>query len=163
MAKPRGKHHQPNPAQRRGLLAKVHVAKKQLGMADDDYRVMLEARFGVRSSADLTIGQLERLISLFEKGGWQAPERHATGADNRATEAQIARIKVLWGLFARKSDWAAFEAWLRRYWKRDRVEWLTRQEASKVIATLGRMNAKQGLDRFVAAAEKIIRPEAPDA
>ncbi len=163
MAKPRGKHHQPNPAQRRGLLAKVHVAKKQLGMADEVYRDMLEAQFGTRTSADLTIGQLERLIGLFERGGWQAPERHASGADNRATEPQIALIKVRWAEFARHPDWSAFERWLRRYWKRDRVEWLTREEASKVIATLDRMIAKQDLASFAAELAEAAQPEAPGA
>lgn len=61
-------------AWRRGLLAKVHIGKKALGMADGDYRAVLDARYGVGSAGDLTLRQLDDLVSYFEKQGVEYPE-----------------------------------------------------------------------------------------
>lgn len=57
-------------SQRRGLLAKVHIAIKELGLDDNAYRVLLAQAFGVKSSKDLRLIELERLISHFESCGW---------------------------------------------------------------------------------------------
>ncbi len=56
--------------QRRGLLAKVHIAKKDLGLRQDEYEMIL-ASFKVGSAAELTIPQLERLIRYLRKLGWR--------------------------------------------------------------------------------------------
>lgn len=60
---------------RKGLLAKVHIAKKQLGLRDEDWRAILEARFEVDSSARLSLGQLENLVSYLERCGWKPTTR----------------------------------------------------------------------------------------
>ena len=44
--------------ERNGLLAKIHVAKKQLGLTDDQYEAVLRG-FKVTSARELTIPQLE--------------------------------------------------------------------------------------------------------
>jgi len=54
---------------RRSLLAKVHIAKKDLGLADDAYRAIL-TRHGVESSSKLDMKGLEKLLDHFEKLGW---------------------------------------------------------------------------------------------
>jgi len=60
---------------RKGLLAKVHIAKKQLGLRDEDWRAILETRFEVDSSARLSLGQLENLVSYLERCGWKPTTR----------------------------------------------------------------------------------------
>jgi phage gp16-like protein len=40
--------------QRRGLLAKVHIAKKELGLSDGIYREILAREFGVSTAAALS-------------------------------------------------------------------------------------------------------------
>ena len=54
---------------RRGLLAKIHIAKKDLGLDDEAYRDVLAAH-GVESSKNLDTKGLEKLLAHFEKLGW---------------------------------------------------------------------------------------------
>lgn len=55
--------------QRRGLLAKIHIAKQELGMLDEDYRAIL-AWYGVESAAELSIPELEDMLDHFKHLGW---------------------------------------------------------------------------------------------
>ena len=75
--------------QRRGLLAKVHIALKDLAIEDDTYRDLLEAEFGVRSARDLTIGQLERLMGIFRAWGFP-PDRDGQILAFRARAREMA-------------------------------------------------------------------------
>ena len=59
---------------RRGMIAKIKVAQKQLGMDDDVYRDVLAAATGLRSCKDMEIWQLERVLQKMERLGF-APTR----------------------------------------------------------------------------------------
>jgi hypothetical protein len=56
--------------ERNGLLAKIHVARKQLGLDDDQYEAVLRG-FKVTSSKDMTIPQLEQLVKYFKRLGFR--------------------------------------------------------------------------------------------
>ncbi len=60
---------------RLNLLARVHIAKKDLAMAEVAYREMLDGEFGVNSAGKLTLGQLYRLIEIFCEKGWKPSRR----------------------------------------------------------------------------------------
>lgn len=68
---------------RKAMLAKVHVAKKQLGMKDDEYRAMLDGMFEVESSKDLTHEQLHRLLLALAGVGFTPTKGHARAGSNR--------------------------------------------------------------------------------
>ena len=57
---------------------KIHIAKKDLGLSDDVYRVILGELFGEESAGKLSIKQLEALIKHFEKLNWPAWCSYAT-------------------------------------------------------------------------------------
>lgn len=135
---------------RRKLLAMVHMGRKQLAMDEEAYRHILKSRFGVDSAKHLGARELSRLVAALEemgavfvgKGqqyGRSAMSRKASGAADRVTDAQIARIRKSWDAFARRKGFDSLEAWLRRYWKCERVDWLERGQASRVIAVLDGM------------------------
>jgi phage gp16-like protein len=69
--------------QRRALLAKVHIAKKELGLDDGVYHYILQNEYGVESSAKLNIRELISLVERFESRGFkpraQGPGRKAQG------------------------------------------------------------------------------------
>jgi hypothetical protein len=73
-------------AQRRGLLAMVHIAKKDLGLNSDEYEMILGG-FKVASSGELAIPQLERLIDYLKRLGWKPVrsrrKKHAADTDAR--------------------------------------------------------------------------------
>jgi len=55
---------------RHKLLALVHIAKKEIPLRDDEYRDVI-AYWGVESSADMTIPELEELVEYFESLGFK--------------------------------------------------------------------------------------------
>lgn len=52
-------------------MAKLHIARKDLGLDDDTYRAMLQNLTGKRSSADCTDRQLVMLVAALRKRGWK--------------------------------------------------------------------------------------------
>jgi len=67
-----GKKSSNNKIQRRrnGLLALVHIAKKELSLRDDEYRDVLKY-WGVKTSAEMSIPELEELVKYFESLGFK--------------------------------------------------------------------------------------------
>jgi len=64
--------------QRRGLLAKIHVAKKQMLLNDGEYEMMLRS-FKVATAADMTLTQLELFIKLLKHYGWKPQTANKSG------------------------------------------------------------------------------------
>ena len=65
----------PSTDTRRSMLAKVHIARKQLGISKEDYRAILELRFDVSSSADLSLKQLDQLLAHLTSLGFVATKK----------------------------------------------------------------------------------------
>ena len=81
--------------ERRGLLAKVHIAKKQLALTDGEYRAALSG-WGVASAGALSVSELSELVAYFEQLGF-VPKRGGSKAaqpSNRQAEALRARIRA---------------------------------------------------------------------
>lgn len=80
--------------QRNGLLAIVHIAKQQLGVDDATYREML-LNWGVKSSAALSILELENLVDYFTSLGFQKRpgSKDFESGRRRMTEALHERIR----------------------------------------------------------------------
>lgn len=55
---------------RHKLLALVHIAKKEIPLSEDEYRDVI-AYWGVRSSAEMSIPELEELVEYFETLGFK--------------------------------------------------------------------------------------------
>ena len=52
------------------LLALVHIAKKEIPLSDDEYRDVI-SYWGVKSSADMSIQEMEELVKYFESLGFK--------------------------------------------------------------------------------------------
>ena len=74
---------------RHKLLALVHIAKKEIPLSDDEYRDVI-AYWGVRSSADMSIPELEELVKYFESLGFKKKV-----PDPRDPGSGVGQIKVL--------------------------------------------------------------------
>lgn len=57
--------------QRNTNLAKIHLAKQQLGLDDDTYRSIILQTTGKDSAAKCTDRQLEKVVKTFEEKGWK--------------------------------------------------------------------------------------------
>ena len=129
---------------RRGMLAKIHVAIKQTGMTDDEYRFTLQDRFGVDSSAELTNGQLHTLLDIFRARGFQdAPGTKAKVKPKAelASDGQSKMIRALWlelrdaGVLRDPSE-QGLAMFIKRQTGVERLEWLSTAKASQVIEAL---------------------------
>jgi phage gp16-like protein len=71
------------------LLAMVHIALKDLGICDEDYREILEREFGKRSAADLSELELGYLVDYFQEKGWGGSKVHGSQLKNE----QVQRLR----------------------------------------------------------------------
>jgi len=104
-------------AARRAMLAKLHLARKQLALTEDSYRDVLRRVTGLDSAAAMSDGQLDRALAEFKRLGFKpkaAPPRQPA-----SQHSQIRMIHGVWkdicdiGIDAEDHD-AALRAFVRR-------------------------------------------------
>ena len=78
---------------RRADLAKIHIAKKDLALSEEDYRAILERVGGAPSAANLDAEARGRVIGHFRRLGW-APRR-AARKEPHGAPAQRRKIAAL--------------------------------------------------------------------
>ena len=85
----------PEQRQRNGLLAMVHIAKKDLGLNSGEYGAILKG-FKVESAAKLSIPQLERLVKYLKHLGWKPLKgRRKTRPDSDIERLAALRHRVM--------------------------------------------------------------------
>jgi len=124
----------------RSDLAKIHIAKQELGLDDTTYRGFLRDRYQLDSAADLTPRQAADLIALFRKKGWRP-----------ASTGQRGLIHVLWRKLeaagaVQHGDDDALNAYVAHYTGRDDPRKLTVHEASRVIEMLKKWLERMGVE-----------------
>lgn len=60
---------------RQGLIAKIHVAKDQLALDDDNYRAILLRVTGQNSSKNCDLQQLQRVMAEMERLGFKPTKK----------------------------------------------------------------------------------------
>lgn len=123
---------------RNGQLAKIHIAKAQLGLDDEEYRALLGRVAGVSSAKDLNPRQVGAVLAAFEKLGWE-PKQPATQGRKRPnvkTTRQRLLGKIEAQLAAAGRPWAYADALALRICKVERMEWCDDAQLQKIIAAL---------------------------
>jgi phage gp16-like protein len=118
----------------------IHTAKSRVNMDDETYRELLNERFKVASSKDLSQGQAQALIAHFDRLGFKplARVRYCKDNDNNvvrlATQLQRQLIEVLRANIYWTRGKAGFGMWLDKRYHIKKVQ--TLEEAVKVIEGL---------------------------
>jgi phage gp16-like protein len=131
---------------RNAQLAQIHIAKSQLGLADDTYRDMLWTVARVRSAAELDFaGRMRVLEHLRARGFRPAPPRKAAGPQEQAPKLdegpQASKIRAMWialaeaGVVRDRSE-RALLAFVRRQTGVERMEWASMRQLDSVIEAL---------------------------
>ena len=125
----------PIPQQRARELARIHQAKKQLGLDEDTYRAVLERVTGQRSAASLSAAGRAAVLAEFTRLGFVAP-RHAFAGrpKNTDTVPMLGKVEAL--LADAKRPWAYAHAVARRMFGVARVEWLRHDDLHRLVAAL---------------------------
>lgn len=117
------------------VLAKIHVAKKQLAMDDDAYRAMLQSIGGVTSSKDLTPLGAAKVLRHLEKCGFtpvrKFGQRPAPTGDRKAL---VGKIEAL--LAEAKRPWSYVDAMARHMFQVDKIDWCTPDQLWRIAAAL---------------------------
>lgn len=124
------------------LIKLIHVARRELQMDDDSYRMMLATLpvlKGKTSAKDCTVGQLNAILEQLKVRGFKV--RKTTKTRPLATDAQSRRIRSLWLELhekgaVRDSSEHALAAYVMRICKMEALQWLSSHQASAVIETL---------------------------
>jgi len=111
-------------------LAKIHIAKRELGIDESTYRSILWERYGRESSTELTDRQAADLVELFRQKGWRP-----------ASFAQRGLIYALWrqlearGAIVHPGE-KSLATFVEHATGKENMRRLTVREASRVIEML---------------------------
>jgi len=122
-------------ADKRPLIAKIHIAKAQLGLDDEQYRDILRRIAKKDSAAKCSYGQLNDILSEFKNLGFKT-KRAAPSAKAfiRKIYAQWAELKRLNALDNPTDE--GLQRFVRNHVGIERVEWLNYEKAVPVINAL---------------------------
>lgn len=134
--------------QRRSLIAKVHVAKKQLMLDEDDYRQILFDETRRDSLTQCTVGELEKVVARLKTQGFKPLPR--TGGRGATAQTPMARkARALWiSLYqlgmVRNSSEEALETFAKRQLGCERMVWARQSDAYRLIEALKAMALRGG-------------------
>jgi hypothetical protein len=126
------------------LLAKIHIAKKELALDDETYRQALQNLTGKRSAADLSNEQILKCIRHFKDLGWHPSTGSGCKKYNdqkgdiySATPAQKRKVEVLWhNIYQGNSETKHLRQFLFNHFKVSDLRFLTKDLAYQVIEAL---------------------------
>ena len=126
----------------RARIKLIHVAKRDLGLDDETYRAILEDVTGKTSSKDMEPEELDRVVEHLKSCGFVVKGgRDGAPAHKLADDPQSKKIRHLWLYLhelgeVRNPSELALAAFVRRQTGRERLEWLSTNQASNVIESL---------------------------
>lgn len=140
----------------RGLIAKVKIGQKQLGMSDEQYRDMLADRYGKESATQLGIRELkdcvrhmESLGAIFTTGRGKGRDRDPEGfyviPDGTRFARQKRYIAALWVRLGWKASGLDMRA--RQQFGVDRFLWMDKEDDLQCLAKdLNNRCRRKGID-----------------
>lgn len=125
---------------------KIHIAKGQLKLTDDDYRATLFNLTGKESSTKISDRQAEKVLEHFKTLGW-VPKGKGGSQWTPSPDPQTRMIFWLWGQLykagkIKTQSIASLRKYVKRMTEKDDPQWLSKDEKRAVIEAL-----KQWLDR----------------
>jgi hypothetical protein len=135
---------------RRLLIAKIHVAKKEMALVDDDYRQMLLDVTGRASSADCTVPELTQMVEAMKQKGFRPKSSSKGAADHPFAKKARALWISLYHLNAvHNPSEQALEAFARRQLKCERMQWANQAQCYKLIEALKAIAERHGWEQRV--------------
>lgn len=130
-------------ALRNSELAKIHLAKKQLALAEDEYRSIMLSVTGKQSAADLDWKGRKDLLDHFKKIGFKVVAKTAQRPRPNVAKDRLALMRKIEAQLAEaKLSWAYADAMAKRICKVDSIQFCDQEHLIKIISALS-YNAKR--------------------
>jgi len=112
----------------RSKLALIHVVKKEIGVTDSDYRDILMRVAGVNTATDLDEEGFHKLMYFLVRSRHYKVKR-----DGRTLKQKIFMVRL-----SEEMGWDRIhlDSFIRKYYRKESVDELSRQEASRAIESL---------------------------
>ena len=124
---------------RRRDLAKIHIAKKDLGMSDIIYREMLESVAGVESAADLDGCGRSKVLGHLKSCGFKPAYKgngklikHRSAAKGK--EPLLGKVRAI--LTDLNYSWNYADSMAKKMFKVDKVNWLEPDQLHRLTIAL---------------------------
>jgi phage gp16-like protein len=135
----------------RAALAKIHIAKKELGLTDEVYRDILSLRFKVNSAAKLTDRQVTVLLNAFKAHGWKQRKSTKKPTSPKYDNPQMRKVVAMWitlgqkGVVRNSSD-KALQAYVKRMTGVDKLLWCNGLQLDTLIESLKKWAKREKVD-----------------
>ncbi|MBK7106856.1 MAG: DUF1018 domain-containing protein [Ignavibacteriae bacterium] len=143
-------------------LAKIHIAKKELKLNDDNYRILL-SNFNVISSKDLSFNDAEQLLKIFIQLGWKPKEKELKkekDLENKtkydelnprpfgfASPGQLRKIEAMYHDLSKSNSNEGLNKLIKRIVKIDHITWLKKKDVPKILKCLDEIKLSQKTKR----------------
>lgn len=115
----------------KGILSKIHVAKAQLGMTDEDYRAMLSRVAGVRSAKSLDNRKASRVLTELRRLGFTDSNQGRRPHNLETMPPMATKIEAL--LTDMKLPWAYADGLGRQMFGVERAAWLRQPDQLRAM------------------------------
>lgn len=124
-------------------LAKLHIARKALGLSEADYRAALMRATGKASAGALDAGEREKALDEFRRLGWKGRP-----TANSVDRPHVGKMIALWRAAAdagsvRDGSDAALRAFVMRQTGVAAPQFVTATQAAAVIEAIKAMHGRQ--------------------
>ncbi|WP_051327188.1 gp16 family protein [Desulfatibacillum aliphaticivorans] len=138
---------------RKKQLAKIHIAKDQLGMDETTYREMLHNVAKVKSSKDLDANGFRAVLEHLANCGFKATRKKRNSYPGRpknmdSKSSRSAQLKKIEAYLAEAGrPWAYADSMAKRICKVDRIAWVDTKDLYKIITALRKDAQRHGRDK----------------
>lgn len=129
--------------ERKILLGKIHIAKKDLGLDDDTYREIIRQAVNKSSAKDCTDRQLLKVVKTFEEKGWKHKKSLNQYRKVPTGRYDLEKIYALWGELqglgvVKSTELVELDKWVNRMTngKRSSAQFLEESWAQRIIECL---------------------------
>lgn len=142
---------------RRKQLAAIHAARRDLGLDEDGYRLMLREVAGVDSAKDLDADGRRKVLDHLRRVGWEKRPRKRV-AQYPGTPHNIDREQMLQKIEAQLTDmglpWSYADAITKQQTGVERVAWL--RKADDLTGVVGALHVEQEKRGLLASVDELL-------
>ncbi len=129
-----------NDTHRKAAISKIHIAKTQLGLAEADYRHILQTVGKVKSSKDLTVQGFDAVIKHLKGLGAEFTTPPRAGKKPHNLDSQAAKAKQLQKIGALLADmqlsWEYAAAIAQQMYKKEALAFCSGRELIGITTAL---------------------------